>query len=84
MSSADNEWESRCNRCGLCCFDKYENENGAIFYTQTPCRYLNVTTRHCKIYNRRFTINPECIQLNPELVKSLRWLHPDCGYKRDM
>lgn len=74
-------WESRCRQCGFCCFEKYENDNGTIFYTQTPCRYLDVVTRQCKVYDRRFEINPECVQLTPELVSRLKWLHPECGYR---
>ena len=78
---AGEDWESHCNQCGFCCFEKFENDNGTIFYTQTPCRYLDVVTRKCKVYERRFTINPECVQLTPELVASLKWLHPACGYR---
>ena len=80
--TAGGQWESTCRQCGVCCFEKYENDNGTIFYTQTPCRYLDVVTRLCKVYNNRFTINPECIQLTPELVQSLKWLHPECGYRQ--
>lgn len=77
----DPDWESRCRQCGLCCFEKIENERGTIFYTQTPCRYLDVVSRQCAIYERRFAINPSCVKLTPELVRSLRWLPPDCGYR---
>lgn len=79
--AALKRWESKCNQCGFCCFEKIENDNGTIFYTQTPCRYLDVITRRCKVYNKRFNINPECIQLTPELVAKLKWLHPECGYR---
>lgn len=74
------EWEKLCRGCGLCCFEKYENDNGSIFYTQTPCRYLDVVSRECQIYDKRFEINPECIKLTPYLVSTLRWLPGDCGY----
>ena len=78
----DNEqtWEAICEQCGLCCFEKIENENGTIFFTSTPCRYLDITTRQCKIYDRRFDINPECVKLTPETVRKIRWLHDECGY----
>jgi uncharacterized cysteine cluster protein YcgN (CxxCxxCC family) len=78
---AVEKWESKCRQCGFCCFEKIESDNGAIFYTQTPCRYLDVVTRKCKVYKRRADINPECIQLTPELVSRLKWLHPECGYR---
>lgn len=80
----DNEqaWEAICEQCGLCCFEKIESEGGAIFFTRTPCRYLDITSRLCKIYDRRFEINPECVKLTPELVKELQWLHNGCGYMK--
>jgi uncharacterized cysteine cluster protein YcgN (CxxCxxCC family) len=77
----DSEWDSRCKQCGLCCFEKIEDERGNILYTQTPCRYLDVVSRQCAIYERRFSINPICIKLTPELVRTLRWLPADCGYR---
>lgn len=80
-SCTNQSWEELCHRCGLCCFEKFENDSGAIFYTQTPCRYLDVVTRECRIYERRFEINPECVKLTPELAASLPWLHDDCGYR---
>ena len=74
------EWETLCRGCGSCCFEKIEDERGTIFYTQTPCRYLDVVTRQCRIYDNRFAINPECVKLTAELVPTLRWLPRDCGY----
>lgn len=75
-----SEWDSRCKQCGSCCFEKIEDERGNIFYMQSACRFLDVNTRRCKIFKRRFEINPSCVQLTPELVQTLRWLPPDCGY----
>jgi uncharacterized cysteine cluster protein YcgN (CxxCxxCC family) len=77
-----DDWESRCRACGSCCFEKFENDRGTIFYTQTPCRYLDVVSRRCRIYDNRFAINPECVKLTPELVATLRWLPSDCGYSK--
>jgi len=83
MGKSSKKWESLCEQCGTCCFEKIENENGTIFFTQTPCRYLDVVTRKCRIYKRRFEINPECIQLTEELVRELSWLHDGCAYKKE-
>lgn len=74
-------WEALCRHCGLCCFEKIEDESGTVFFTSTPCRYLDVVSRECRIYERRFAINPQCIKLTPELVKKLTWLHDECGYR---
>ena len=76
------DWDDRCLQCGRCCFEKIENDRGTIFYTQTACRFLDVVSRTCKIFERRFEINPGCVQLTPELVRTLRWLPHDCGYRR--
>lgn len=81
-TAEDNEWDSRCKQCGRCCFEKIEDERGNIFYTQTACRFLDVVSRECKIFERRFEINPGCVKLTPELVQTLRWLPRDCGYHR--
>lgn len=77
----DESWDSRCRQCGRCCFEKLEDSRGKIIYTQTACRYLDVISRRCKIFERRFEINPRCVKLTPELVPRLRWLPPDCGYR---
>ena len=79
---SDGAWESLCKRCGLCCFEKIEDETGAVFFTATPCQYLDVETNQCSIYERRFELNPECVKLTEKLVRKLHWLHDDCGYRR--
>jgi uncharacterized protein len=79
---SEKAWEAICERCGVCCFEKIEDENGNIFFTSTPCRYLDIVTRLCKIYDRRFDINPECVKLEPELIGKLNWLHDECGYMK--
>lgn len=76
------DWEKLCKRCGLCCFEKIENENGTIFFTSVPCRYLDVVSRSCRIYERRFKIFPTCIKLSEKLVRELDWLPDDCGYRQ--
>lgn len=80
-TTADTPWDSRCKQCGRCCFEKWEDERGKITYTEIACRYLDVASRRCKIFEQRFTINPSCVKLTPELVHTLRWLPRDCGYR---
>ncbi|MDD2734165.1 MAG: hypothetical protein PHF56_09505 [Desulfuromonadaceae bacterium] len=75
------DWDSYCKQCGSCCFEKIEDERGNIFYMQSACRFLDVDSRRCKIFERRFEINPSCIKLTPELVPTLHWLPRDCGYR---
>lgn len=77
----DAQWDGLCKQCGLCCFEKLEDGRGKIIYTQTACRYLDLESRRCKIFERRFEINPSCVKLTPELVPQLHWLPPECGYR---
>lgn len=80
MSDEETDWDSLCKQCGRCCFEKIEDDRGNILYTQTACRFLDIISRECKIFERRFEINPSCIKLTPELVQTLHWLPRDCGY----
>lgn len=77
----EKEWDARCKQCGRCCFEKLIDGHGRIIYTRIPCRYLDVTTRRCKIFPQRLTINPSCVKLTPQLLPTLNWLPPDCGYR---
>lgn len=80
-TTAESTWEARCRQCGSCCFEKYIDQRNKLIYTDIPCRYLDVATRRCRIYERRLTINPTCTKLTPELLPSLFWLPADCGYR---
>jgi uncharacterized cysteine cluster protein YcgN (CxxCxxCC family) len=74
-------WESLCNRCGCCCYEKIELVEGVILYGE-PCRYLDTESRLCKIYPERMRINPACIQMTEEIIGRLYWLPPHCGYRK--
>lgn len=76
-----DKWDELCKQCGQCCFEKLEDGRGKIIYLQTACRYLDVVTRKCRIFERRFEINPRCIKLTEQLVPELHWLPADCGYR---
>ncbi len=58
-------WESRCKRCGLCCFEKGIDGKGRIITTQVPCRHLDIHTRLCRVYKQRQQIEYDCIKLTP-------------------
>lgn len=75
-------WDALCRQCGRCCFEKLEDERGRVTYTTTACRYLDLDSRTCKVFENRARINPECIALTPALVCTLDWLPDDCGYRQ--
>ena len=54
--------EAVCRRCGQCCYYKiYLDED--LCYTPFPCRFLDLETRLCSVYERRHEVNRACIDL---------------------
>jgi uncharacterized protein len=75
------KWENICRRCGECCFEKWIDAEGNIVTTKISCRYLDVVTRHCKVYHKRLEVDEGCINLTPELVATFDWLPEKCAYR---
>ncbi|MBE0501984.1 MAG: hypothetical protein IBX47_11130 [Desulfuromonadales bacterium] len=73
-------WEAICTQCGDCCFEKVIDVHGEIYHTRIACRYLDINTRLCKVYHKRFETGEECIRLTPEIVKEVNWLSDSCAY----
>ncbi len=74
------EWELLCDGCGKCCLNKLEIK-GKIKFTNTYCRFLNRQNCLCKIYPHRFTIVPDCRDIDLKAVREKpRWLPKTCAY----
>jgi uncharacterized cysteine cluster protein YcgN (CxxCxxCC family) len=77
-----DSWDDRCQRCGRCCYEKIEHD-GRVYYTDVPCKHLDLQTNCCRIYNDRHLIQPECMPLTPETLN--RGIMPcDCPYVADI
>jgi uncharacterized cysteine cluster protein YcgN (CxxCxxCC family) len=76
------DWESRCLRCGRCCYEKIEFE-GEVYYTDIPCEKLDLKTRLCTVYADRERARPGCVALTPEIVRK-GFLPADCPYVADL
>ncbi|WP_236095477.1 YcgN family cysteine cluster protein [Bartonella henselae] len=77
-----SEWESLCDRCGLCCLHKVEDDDtGDIYATSVACRLLDGKTCRCRNYVHRKSIVPDCILLNLATIKTVRWLPENCAYR---
>jgi len=76
------QWEDLCERCGRCCYEKYDYR-GRIFYTSKACSYLDPETALCRNYENRSAVHPDCVQLTPEII-SAGILPADCPYVRDL
>ena len=79
----EEEWESLCDGCGICCLEKLEDKGtGTIEFTPLSCEFLDTATCRCRIYEYRLVINSDCIELTPAIVKQVSWLPDTCAYRR--
>jgi len=79
---SEEEWESLCDGCGLCCRLKLEDgHTGEVVYTSIACRLLDIETCRCREYEDRQRLLPQCLRLTPENVKELSWLPGSCAYR---
>jgi uncharacterized cysteine cluster protein YcgN (CxxCxxCC family) len=78
-----DEWESLCDHCGICCLEKYQDiDTGEISVSSVPCEYLDTENCQCIIYENRFLLDPECLKITPDNVKQITWLPDTCAYRR--
>jgi len=78
-----SEWESLCDGCALCCMNKIEDEDsGEIFYTNTACQLLDLSSCRCSDYTNRLRKVPDCLQLTATNIASYDWLPSSCAYRR--
>jgi len=69
--------EAMCRRCGRCCHQKL-NVDGRIFYLDAACPHLDPETRLCRVYDRRFEVNPDCISVEEGIRRGV--FPADCPY----
>lgn len=78
----DDEWEALCDGCGRCCLLKLEDdEAGDLHHTRLACRLLDIGTCRCRDYPNRTAIVSDCLRIDPEAVRRLKWLPSTCGYR---
>ncbi|MDX1352933.1 MAG: YcgN family cysteine cluster protein [Thiomicrorhabdus sp.] len=79
---SQEEWESLCDGCGLCCLTKLQDEDtNEIVYTSVVCPYSDLETGQCKDYANRTKNVPTCVQLTRERVAEFDWLPDTCAYR---
>ena len=79
---SQQEWESLCDGCGLCCQIRVEDEDTSeMALSNVTCRYLCLNSHRCTDYENRQSNVPDCVKVTPQNVHSLNWLPHTCGYR---
>ena len=77
------EWESLCDHCGICCQHKVEDEKtGEIKFIGVSCEFLDTENCRCFVYEDRKLVNCYCIVLCPDNIEQKKWLPKTCAYRR--
>jgi uncharacterized protein len=77
------EWESLCDGCGLCCLIRFEDEDtGEVVPTKVHCKLFDGGLCRCTDYEDRRQHVPDCIQLTPWNIETLKWMPLSCAYRR--
>ena len=82
LQISETEWEDLCYRCGGCCFEKRFDAYGKLKVSSVACRYLDISTRECRVYTQRFHTGEECLKLTPQNVTFASWLPSECAYRK--
>jgi uncharacterized cysteine cluster protein YcgN (CxxCxxCC family) len=76
------EWESLCDKCGLCClYSVQDGKTGKIKLLAIACRYLDLSTCRCLVYKDRFRNEPDCRILSPNEIRRIKKLPYTCAYR---
>lgn len=75
------EWESLCDGCGKCCQIQLEDDEGQRATTNVVCKYMDMQTCGCTVYQERTTLVPSCLKLSPENLDAIDWMPDTCSYR---
>lgn len=78
----EQEWESLCDGCGLCCQIRLEDgTTGKMTLTNVACKLLCLNSHQCSDYTNRQTYVADCVKITPENVDNMDWLPYSCAYR---
>lgn len=73
--------EELCRKCGRCCRVKLIVED-EVFVLGEVCPHLDPETKLCKVYERRYEVNPDCADMKTAV--GARVFPADCPYVADI
>lgn len=80
---SEDEWESLCDGCALCCLYRTEEAStGRIRTIGVSCEYLDVEACRCMVYAFRTEAKPECITLSARKKEEILRMPATCAYRR--
>ena len=83
LDMTEEQWELLCDKCGVCCLYKVENEKtGELYITDVACLYLDIEKCLCKCYHDRKNMHVNCKIINKQTIQSIcHWLPETCAYR---
>ena len=72
-------WDSYCNHCGLCCYEKKYKNGVYEIDLSSPCTFLN-ENKECNVYKNRFKVCGNCSKLTIFHALFTSYLPDSCGY----
>jgi uncharacterized cysteine cluster protein YcgN (CxxCxxCC family) len=79
---SEAQWEALCDRCGLCCQIRLEDEEtGEVALSNAVCKFFDRSAHQCSDYANRQKNVPDCTRVTPETVRDLDWLPATCAYR---
>ena len=82
MEMTSSEWESLCDNCGRCCLHSLKDgKTGKIEFLAVSCRFLDISTCRCSVYEKRQQIAKDCTKLSPNKIRRIKRLPYTCAYR---
>ncbi len=78
------QWESLCDKCGICCLHKLQDEDtDEVVCTNVVCSFFDLKNSQCGDYLNRKENQPSCLTITYDLLKKAQyWLPKSCAYRR--
>ena len=80
LRSLWQRWDDLCTQCGACCYQRDRSGGQLIIHEQSPCRFLDIQSQLCTVYDTRLQTCAECKRVTIFHALFSRYLPDDCGY----